>query len=195
MSKKNIIIIISVVCFIIISISVSYSYFVYNKNVANVSLNTGSIAIDLANVNGNLTLSNVIPLTDYQGINSTGYIDFTVNATVDTDKIYYEIYIMPKDSNTLNTSYLKVYLTDQNNVQINGISTYNNLTDSQKTGGKLVYSTVVDTNNAGTSQSYTKDFRLRLWLTDDYPDITSKTFDFDIFLYAYNVVDGSMANS
>ena len=192
MKRRNMIIIISIISFITIVIGVSYSYFVYNKNVADISLNTGSISIDLANVNGNLTLSNLISKNDYDGSHSSDYIDFTVNASVDTDMIYYEVYIMPKENSTLNTNYLKVYLTDQNDVQINGISIYDNLNDSQKTGGKRVYRTIVETNNDGTVRSYSKDFRLRLWLTDDYPDITSKLFDFDIYIYAYNVANGSM---
>lgn len=187
MRKKNLIIIIGLIAFIAITIGVSYSYFVYNKDVADISLDTGDISINLSNVNGNLNLANVIPLSDYQGINSTGYIDFTVNATVDTDKIYYEVYMLPNANNTLDTSYLKTYLTDQTNKKYSEVTLYNSLSNSLKIGGKVLYKGLVDINSNGTINNYSKNFRLRLWLDDNYPIVTSKTFNFDLYVYAYNV--------
>ena len=191
MRKKNLIIIIGLIAFIAITIGVSYSYFVYNKDVADISLDMGHISIDLANVNGNLSLNDTVPKNDYFGTISSDYIDFAVNATVDTDEIYYEVYIMPKDGNTLDTNYLKLYLTDQNNNQISPIAVYNNLNSSTKAGGKSIYRGIFNANQSGTLKSYTKDFRLRMWLDEDYPETASKKFDFDIYLYAYNVSSGS----
>lgn len=189
MRRRNLIIIIGLIVFALVVIGVSYAYFVYNKDVADISLDTGQISIDLANINGNLSLTNIVSKNDYAGSTSSDYVDFTVNATVDTDKIYYEVYIMPKSDNTLDTNYLKVYLTDQTNTAINGITIYNNLANAEKTGGKRIYQDIVNTNNDGTTKSYTKNFRLRLWLDEDYPEVTSKKFDFDIYLYAYNVAN------
>ena len=120
MNKRNIIIIIGMLSFIVIVGGISYSYFVYNKDIGNVTLNTGDISISLTGINGNQTLTGVIPLSDNDGKTSSDYFDFTVNSTVDTEKIYYEVYIMPKSGNTLDTSYLKTYLTDQNDAVIHG---------------------------------------------------------------------------
>ena len=105
MNKRNILVIVSILVFV---------------NIADVSLTAGEISIDLSGINGNQTFSNIIPLTDNDGMNSSSYFDFTVNATVDTERIYYEVYILPDSENTLDTSYLKTYLTDQSNVEING---------------------------------------------------------------------------
>ena len=187
MQKRNILIIISILAFITIVGGISYSYFVYNKDIGDITLNTGEISISLSNVNGNQTLSNVIPLSDFDGKNSSSYFDFTVNSTVDTERIYYEVYILPDSNNTLDTSYLKTYLTDQTNNEIKGINIYNDLGDSEVENGKVIYKGIVEVNNNGTSQNETKNFRLRLWLDESYSESTSKTFDFDIYLYAKNV--------
>lgn len=188
MNKKNIIIIISILVFIMIVGGVSYSYFVYNKNVGSISISTGEISIDFSNTNGNQTLTNVIPLTDNEGMSSSDYFDFTVNATVDTERIYYEVYILPDSENTLDTSYLKTYLTDQANVEIKGVRLFNGLSSSEVENGKVIYKGIIETNN-GATRTETKNFRLRLWLDENYSELISKTFDFDIYLYAKNVDD------
>ena len=188
MNKKNVIIIISILAFIMLVGGISYSYFVYNKDIGSVSLETGEISIDLSNINGNQTLSNLIPVSDYEGKNSNNYFDFTVTSTVDTERIYYEVYILPKGSNTLDTSYLKTYLTDQNNNEIKGTIIYSDLLDSEIDNGKVIYRNIIETNNGVTSNE-TKNFRLRLWLDENYDESSSKSFNFDIYLYAKNVSD------
>ncbi len=187
MNRRNVLIIISILAFIMIVGGISYSYFVYNKEVGEVSLTTGDISIDLSGINGNQTLTNVVPVSDYDGINSNSYFDFTVNSTVDTERIYYEVYLLPNSGNTLDTSYLKTYLTDQSNNEIKGITIYNDLGDSEVENGKVIYKGIVEVNNNGTTKNETKNFRLRLWLDENYNEQTSKTFAFDIYLYAKNV--------
>lgn len=166
---------------------VSYSYFVYNKDIGDVSLTAGEISINLSGVNGNQTMSNMIPMSDYEGMNSSSYFDFTVNATVDTERIYYEVYLLPDSGNTLDTSYLKTYLTDQSNNVINDVTIYDDLGASEVANGKGIYRGVIEVNNNGTTKTETKAFRLRLWIDENYTETTSKTFDFDICLYAKNV--------
>ena len=187
MNKRNIIIIVSILTFIVMIGGISYSYFVYNKDIGDITLNTGDISIDLSGINGNRTLTNVIPMGDNDGKTSSDYFDFTVNAIVDTERIYYEVYLMPKDNNTLDTSYLKTYLTNQNNVEIKGVTTYNDLGNSEVENGKALYKGINEVNQNGESKTETKDFRLRLWIDEDYSEQASKTFEFDIYLYAKNV--------
>ena len=187
MKKKNILIILGLIVFIAIAGGVSYSFFVYNKDVADVSLTSGDISINLANINGNLTLNNVTPKSDAEGIVSNDYLDFTVNATVDTEKIYYEVYILPKTGNTLDTNYLKTYLTDQTNNVINDVTIYTVLPASELANGKAIYRGLINLNNDYSPRNETKDFRLRLWLDEDYPELSAKVFNFDIYLYAKNV--------
>lgn len=185
--KTKIIIVVSTIIFIFIAAGVSYGYFIYNKDLATISLTAGSISINLSNINGNLNLIDVIPKSNDEGISSDDYLDFTINATVDTDKIYYEVYILPESGNTLNTAYLKTYLTDQANNVIGSISSYNTLTNSEVEGGKVVYHGIVNLNNDHSPRSETKNLRLRLWLDENYPGMASKTFAFNLYLHAKNV--------
>ena len=188
MNKRNIIIMVCMLTFILLIGGVSYSYFVYNRNIGNITVNAGEISIDLSNINGNQTLTDVIPLTDYDGMNSSNYFDFTVNGTVDTERIYYEVYIAPDENNTLDTSHLKVYLTDQNDVKIQNVKFYNDLGNIEDGNGKVLYQGIIETDN-GVTRSESKDFRLRIWIDDTYSELTSKTFSFDIYLNAKNVDD------
>lgn len=185
--KRNVLRIIGIIIFIALVFGFSYSYFVYNKDIANVSIITGDISINLSSINGNLNLGSTLPKSDNEGINSNNYLDFTVNSKVDTEKIYYEVYILPRSGNTLNTDYLKLYLTDQTNNVLTNVTMYNSLVDSTVPNGKALYRDIVDLNNDYSSRSEVRTFRLRLWLDENYPELTTKTFNFDIYLYARNV--------
>lgn len=195
MNRRNIIIIISILAFIVIVGGVSYSYFIYNKDVGDINLDTGSISINLSNVSGNQTLTNVIPLSDNEGKTTSDYFDFTVTGTVDTERIYYEVYLLPKENNTIDTSYIKTYLTDQSNNEISQIFLYDDLANSEKEDAKAIYRGVIETNANGTTQNYSKAFRLRIWLDESYEELQSKTFEFDIYLYAKNVDDNFVLNA
>ena len=125
MKKRNLIIIMGLFVFVMMMGGISYSYFVYNKDIGNVSLDTGEISINISDASTTKTLTNVIPTGDSDGMISSDYLDFTVDGVVDSEKIYYEVYIMPDSNNTLNTNYLKVYLTDQEDNMINIIKSLN----------------------------------------------------------------------
>ena len=81
MNKKKLMIIIGIISFIVIVGGISYSYFVDNKDVGDVSLNTGEISIDLSGISGDQTLSNMIPQSDSDGMNSGDYFDFIERAS------------------------------------------------------------------------------------------------------------------
>ncbi len=187
MKRRNYLIIIGIIAFIVVIGGISYSYFVYNKDIGDVTLNAGEISIDLSDVSQEQTLSNVIPKSDSEGMSDTNYLDFTVEGTVDSEQIYYEIYIMPDSNNTIDTSYIKTYLTDQEGNVIRGVNLYTNLQDSEIEGGKRIYRSVIEINSDYSKKTYSKDFRLRIWLDENYPETTFKTFNFDVKLYAKNV--------
>ena len=188
-NRKNLIIILSLVAFIGIVGGISFSYFVYNKNLGDVSIDTGEISINYSDVNGNMSLIGIVPKSDNEGKISSSYVDFTVDGVVDTDKIYYELYLLPKSGNTINSNYVKVYLTDQENTVIKDVTVYSDLRDNENEDGKIIYRATIDPNVNGTKKTYTKDFRLRVWLDESYSESTAKTFEFDINLYAKNVAN------
>ena len=168
--KRNIVIIIGIIAFIVILGGISFSYFVYNKNLGDVSVNTGEISINYSDVNGNMSLIGIVPKSDNEGKISTDYIDFTVDGIVDTDKIYYELSMIPDSGNTIDAQYVKVYLTDQEDNVISGVSVYSNLSLNEKETGKRIYRETIDPNQDGTKKTYTKDFRLRVWLDENYSE-------------------------
>ena len=185
--KRNLIIVLGIFIFVVLVGGISYAFFTYNKDVADITLEAGEISINIQNISNNLTITGAIPQSDNLGKTSSYYLDFEVNSKVDSSPIYYEVYIMPRSGNTLDTSYLKTYLTDQSNIEIKSPTLYNSLSDSTKAGGKVLYKGLVEINNDLSTKTETKDFRLRLWLDESYSEASSKTFNFDIYLYAYNV--------
>ena len=186
-NKKNILIIIGIIAFIVILVGVSFSYFVYNKNLGDVSIDTGEISINYSDVNGNMSLTGIVPKSDNEGKISSDYIDFTVDGIVDTDKIYYELSIIPDSGNTIDSQYVKLYLTDQSDNIITSVSVYSSLPLNEKETGKRIYRETIDPNQNGTKKTYSKDFRLRVWLDESYSEQTTKTFEFNVNLYAKNV--------
>lgn len=107
-------------------------------------------------------------LTDLRGkkMLSPNYFDFEVEApsNYDLDKeMYYEI-VVSAMSNKVNNSFVKIYLTDQNNKPVEGFSkvvpVLSALTDTDN--GKVIY-----------TGSFTKDnlkdkYRLRIWISNKY---------------------------
>lgn len=187
--KKKIIMIISIFFFALTVVGTSYGLFVYNKNIADVAMTTGNISIYITNISGDVSLNNATPKSDAEGIKSDEYIDFTVNGTLDTESIKYEIQIIPKSDNTFNLQYIKTYLTDQQNNMLVSPYYYSELINSEHNTGKALYQDILESNGT-ESQNITRNYRLRLWIDEDYPVLESKRFSFDIYLYAYNVNRG-----
>ena len=189
-NRKVLIILVSIFSFLMLVGGTSYAYFIYNKDIGEVSVETGNISLNFSNSN-NLSLTNIVPMNDNLGKIVNNYIDFTVNGSVDTERIYYEVYIVPKNTSTMTqnniNNYVKTYLTDQSDVKISNVKLYKNLRDSTKESGKILYQDIVEPNSNGTVKNITKDFRLRLWLDEAYTGSQSEIFNFSIYLYAINV--------
>ena len=188
MRKKNLIMsIIGLFTFIFLAGGVSFAYFVYNKDIAVVDLETGKISINFNNATN--TIGNDInqPLNDGLGQVMPNYLDFNVNGVTDTESIYYEIYIVPNDASTIDSKYINIYLTDQNENKIHGVSPLNLLQPSKINNGYLVYSDVLVANNSGTIKNYDKNFRIRVWLNDSYKEGLSGNFNYSVYMYAMNI--------
>ncbi len=172
--------------FIMMLGGVSYAYFIYNDDVVDVSLETGGMQVTYTSGN-TLDLTGAIPMNDNLGKISPHYIDFSVTGRTDTEDIYYEIILVPKDGNTINPRYVKTYLTDQSNNNLHGVCPYDLMQNSSYKSGKVIYSNVLLHNTDGSVKNTTTNFRLRVWLDETYNDQTSKTFAFDAYVYAQNV--------
>lgn len=190
--KKVLTMLIGILTFIMLVGGTAYAYFIYNKKIADVSIDTGNISINFQNAN-NMNVSNMIPLSNSLGKVNGNHIDFTITGTVDTERIYYEVYLVPSNTTTMTAaninSYIKTYLTNQNDVKINDVRLYGSLTDSKKNNGKVIYQDIIVPNTDGSVKNINENFRLRLWINDKYTNLASENFDFSVYLYAFNVDD------
>lgn len=149
---------------------------------------TGTISFSYNEASNGIELINAIPLDDYVGKKLTrsnesqgvkqGYFDFSIKASGSSkEKIKYQVYATLEDNSNMDTNFIKVYLTDENDRPYNGYNSsipvfeeLNNYSEQDKS--KLLYSdTVIPSNNT------VQKFRLRLWVAKDYSDgSVSKTF-------------------
>ena len=186
MKKKNtLILFVGLFAFILLAGGISYGYFVYNKEVATVDLTSGEIAINYASGNSNITLSNVMTMSDGQGMISNNYLDFNVVGKADIETILYELEVV--SSNPSLNDYIKVYLTDQEDNSILSPFNYNELYDSIANDGKALYQGLMEGNQDGTSKTTTNNYRLRVWLDESYTGTTTQSFTISTYMYAKNI--------
>ncbi len=186
-SRRVLISIIGIMAFVMMFGGISYAYFIYNNDVVDVSLETGGMQVTYTSGN-TMNLDGAIPMNDNLGEINPYYIDFSITGVTDTEDIYYEIYLTPKDGNTINPKYVKTYLTDQSNNNQHGACAYSFLKNSTyNTNGKVIYSNIFFHNIDDSKKTTTKKFRLRVWLDEEYNNFTSQNFAFDVKVYAQNI--------
>lgn len=178
--KREIIIsVVAILVLIVAVVGVTYAAFSFTGSGSKENtISTGTITFSYTEKTNGISLVNAQPLADSVGKVLTesdptngveqGYFDFTVASTVQgSTAINYEIYGVAEATNTLDSQYVKVYLTDATtDTAVTGyteaVPTYNSLTDSTNAeNGKVLY-----TGSFNGSDS--KDFRLRIWVADAY---------------------------
>ncbi len=188
MDNKNskIYVLISVFVFVFLIGGISYSYFVYEKDLVEANITTGNIQINFISESNSLSLTNQLPISDVIGKNNADYLEFTVTGSTDYESIKYEIEIVPNSSNTLEDQYVKVYLTDQNDVEVSSPLLISSLPSAKANNGKVVYSTIIEANSDGSINNYSQEYRLRVWIDENYSNIDNRQYGFSVYLYAEN---------
>ena len=176
-NRLKYLLIIGIVLTLIAGLGATYSFFVYRETGSNVSLETGEISINYNNNVNYLTVPDAYPVSDTIGTIYPYYNDFTVNATTDNQAIQYEIQIIPRNNNTIDGKYIKVYLTDQNDNPITEPTLYTNLSDATHNAGKTVYTGYATKTSA-------KNFRLRVWIDESYTKNQKETLLSLCFFYS-----------
>ena len=182
LSKKNlrVLLLVAISITLVTCLGTTYAFFVYRGNGSNVSVEAGDINVKFNNDNNYLTTGSSYPISDETGKVLPYYSDFSINATTNDMGIKYEIQTIADTTNSIDPSYIKVYLTDQNDNPITDVLTYSELTKAEyNTDGKLVYTSYI-------TKTGTKDFRLRMWIDESYNLQEGQTFGFKIYLYAIN---------
>jgi len=197
--KKQIIItLIAIISLIVITVGVTYAFFNYAKEgTTDNTIKTGSITFLYTEVSGvgkGISLTEAYPVADSIGKVQVGegkIFDFKVTSNISMNSnIGYQVTARKKTGSTLSNSAVKVYLTEVNGTEQELLlSKYSELSqtdkvDSSKFDERILYEATVPANTS----NYEKNFRLRMWVSDDtdFTDgsMNDKTFTLTVNVYA-----------
>ena len=197
--KKQIIItLIAIISLIVITVGVTYAFFNYAKEgTTDNVVKTGGITFLYTEVSGvgkGISLTEAYPVADSIGKVQVGegkIFDFKVTSNISMNSnIGYQVTARKKTGSTLANSAVKVYLTEVNGTEQELLlSKYSELgqtdkVDSSKFDERILYEATVPANTA----NYEKNFRLRMWVSDDtdFSDgsMNDKTFTLTVNVYA-----------
>ena len=197
--KKQIIItLIAIISLIVITVGVTYAFFNYAKEgTTDNVVKTGEITFLYTEVSGvgkGISLTEAYPVADSIGKVQVGegkVFDFKVTSNISMNSsIGYQVTARKKTGSTLANSAVKVYLTEVNGTEQELLlSKYSELdqtdkVDSSKYDERILYEGTVPANTS----NYEKNFRLRMWVSDDtdFSDgsMNDKTFTLTVNVYA-----------
>ena len=197
--KKQIIItLIAIISLIVITVGVTYAFFNYAKEgTTDNVVKTGGITFLYTEVSGvgkGISLTEAYPVADSIGKVQVGegkIFDFKVTSNISMNSnIGYQVTARKKTGSTLANSAVKVYLTEVNGTEQELLlSKYSELdqtdkVDSSKFDERILYEGTVPANTS----NYEKNFRLRMWVSDDtdFTDgsMNDKTFTLTVNVYA-----------
>ena len=153
MKKRIIILIILILISILTLIGSSYALLTKKFTSKKLSVEVGTLKVDFTEGNA-ITMDNVVPMTDENGMNTTPYT-FTITNSGDVDA-YYTVSNEEELANTLDTNYLKMRLT--------GSDGYDSGIKRLKDLGTSTYR-IVDETSLATGKSVT--YKLYLWISSD----------------------------
>ena len=197
--KKQIIItLIAIISLIVITVGVTYAFFNYAKEgTTDNTIKTGSITFLYTEVSGvgkGISLTEAYPVADSIGKVQVGegkIFDFKVTSNISMNSnIGYQVTARKKTGSTLANNAVKVYLTEVNGTEQELLlSKYSELSqtdkvDISKYDERILYEGTVPANTS----NYEKNFRLRMWVSDDtdFTDgsMNDKTFTLTVNVYA-----------
>ena len=188
-NKNKKVLIFGIAFLIIILLGSTYAFFTYSKSVQAFTLTSDTIKAEFISGTNSINITNAYPISDefaLANLDKLSYIDFTVSSTInDPDKaISYELYLTGDTTNTLDSNYIKVFLTDENNNQVVSPKIYNSLENTTYQADKQTGKVIYIGNNPGIKSN---KYRLYAWIDKDYEqNSVSQTFKFNVNIYAYN---------
>lgn len=174
-SKQILISILGVAILIVAVVGISFAAFTYAKTGTTTNtITTGTITMGYTEPENGINLTDALPITDAAGKALTGNnntFDFTVAATISgSTTINYAITAVKGDGCTVADDGIKVYLTDQENAEILAPTKVTALskTVSGNAAGAPANQYVLKTGTYSTVGTTTENYRLRMWVADDY---------------------------
>lgn len=178
----------AILILIIAVIGISYAVWSQTfKGQKENTITTGKISFSYTeSETNNIKIENALPISDEQGKKLNGnteVFDFTVfnDSTVN---VKYDVIVTPY-KNDMDDKYIKVYLTDQNDVALkpydSEVPTYNTLNDDkEEKNSKILYSSEL------TNVKKNEKLRLRVWVSDKFDNKNTPTQSY-IFAFKVNV--------
>ncbi len=196
--KQVFLTLIAVLSLILITVGVSYSLFNYSKTgVTDNIVKTGKINFlytEVSEVGKGISLTDAFPISDEEGKLQTGegkVFDFKITSTIEMNSsISYEVTVRKKSDSTLDEDKVKLYLTEVDGVEKELLldNYYNLEQTSTKVPEGVVEKTIYEGTVPANTSNYEKNFRLRMWLSDDadFSDgsMNNKTFTVTVNVYA-----------
>ena len=204
--KKQIIItLIAIISLIIITVGVTYAFFNYAKEgTTDNTIQTGTITFLYTEVSGvgkGISLTEAYPVADSIGkvqIGEGKVFDFKVTSNISMNSsIGYQVTARKKTGSTLDDSAVKVYLTEVNGTEQELLlSKYSELSQTDRVdANKYIEKVLYESRVPANTSNYEKNFRLRMWVSDDtdFSDgsMNDKTFTLTVNVYA----DGQVVTS
>ena len=196
--KQVLLTLVAIISLIVITVGVTYAFFNYAKEgTTDNTIQTGSITFlynEVSGVGKGISLTEAYPIADSIGKVQVGegkIFDFKVTSNISMNSnISYQVTARKKTGSTLANSAVKVYLTEVNGTEQELLlSKYSELSqtdkvDSSKFDERILYEGTVPANTS----NYEKNFRLRMWVSDDtdFSDgsMNDKTFTLTVNVYA-----------
>ena len=179
MSKKIKFVVLSILMFLIISLlGVSFSYWRFGsiQNDNNMA-SSKCFKVNITNESDAITLNNLHPITDEEGLKSSSY-SFTIQNTCDTYAMYQvnlEDILDDTITKRLNNKYIKISLNDGTPKVLN---TYQGVTPTLKNADASFKLTSGSLSPKGSSND-SVNYNLKLWMDYDTPaldEVMSATF-------------------
>ena len=124
---------------------------------------SGCLNISLTDASASISLSNIYPVTDIEGLDGTSY-DFTITNTCNTDANYQiNLESLNQVANSLSADYIKVSLSSDTVGNVISILSDNTSVTPEVDGAYEAYNLYTGTLGA----SETKTYHLKLWLDYD----------------------------
>ena len=164
MKKRIIVLGVSLIAIVGIIIGVSYAFFSTggSQETAN-TFQSGCLNISLTDASASISLSNIYPITDIEGLDGTSY-DFTIENTCNTDANYQiNLESLNEVANSLSANYIKVSLSSDTVGNVISVLSDNTSVTPEIEGSYEAYNLYTGTLGA----SETKTYHLKLWLDYD----------------------------
>ena len=196
-SKQVLLSVLGVAILIVAVVGISFAAFTYTQaGTTTNTISTGTVTMAYNNPENGITINNAIPMDDAEGKMLSGEnekFDFTVTATITgRTAIDYEIIAVKDSSSTIADKDIKLYLeskTDQSEYA-EVFSPKQFTPDSVKKHEisedtmQLDSGTFDNKSSDGNTQTFTKYYRLRMWVNKEYVlDNTVRNYKVKVNVY------------